>query len=267
MKIVRLIALGCSSVLAILILASHSNAQASNQHSWQNVAEDLELIEFDLPTSNLFPSKLTAVRTHRKRYRVSVLRATSFGLKSADARSLCERSKAIFCLNANFFDERGLPLGLVVSRSIQHNGIHRGGSTLTGIFQVDSSGPSIIPRSAYSSGSAFEAVQAGPRLIVDGDRVKIKETAVSRRSGVCVDSQNRLIFYLANSSLGGISFAELQSVLMVPPLNCVDALNLDGGGSAQMYLSSKAPGASASLQEILITGRDKVPVMLGLVQK
>ena len=65
----------------------------------------------------------------------------------------------------------------------------------------------------------------------------------------------------------GVSIAQMQSVLTSPDIDCVDALNLDGGGSAQLYLSKDLPGAEKEAEEILLHGSDRVPVILGLVPR
>ena len=62
----------------------------------------------------------------------------------------------------------------------------------------------------------------------------------------------------------GVSIAEIQNMLLQEGVDCRDALNLDGGGSAQFFLDSHLPGALPELQEVTIHGRDDVPVALGL---
>ena len=46
--------------------------------------------------------------------------------------------------------------------------------------------------------------------------------------------------------------------------NCKDALNFDGGGSAQSYISNKIPNIVSNVNARYVPGNDKIPVALGL---
>jgi exopolysaccharide biosynthesis protein len=181
---------------------------------------------------------------------------------------LCQRSKAVACINANFFDEQHKPLGLVVSQGKMLSKMHRGGSTLTGIFQLDRSGIQILNRDNASPEKMVEAVQAGPRLISDYKPISWRggNSNATRRSGVCIDKKNRFIMYVVASGVLGISPEELQKILSSPEVACKDALNLDGGGSSQMYFSGKVRGAPVDLKSIFVEGSDHIPVALALFQ-
>ena len=112
-------------------------------------------------------------------------------------------------------------------------------------------------------------MQGGPRLLANGAAVPgLRDVnSSSRRAGVCLDKDNRLIFFCVSSSLSGVSLAELQTALRAPGIDCVDALNLDGGGSAQLYVSSELPGSVREASELSIRGKDEIPVALGLFLK
>ncbi len=234
--------------------------------SWSRVADDLELSRVSVKTGTFISTEVLFLRTSLRRYDVQVLRASQAGQSRSNIKQICESNKSIACINASFFDERGEPLGLVVSRGIQYSRVHNGGNTLTGIFEVNREGIKFASRRNFDASNSIEAIQSGPRLIRDGQIVQGLDQSRqnSRRSGICVDNKNRLLLFVVSSRLFGISLHGLQEILLHPEIACVQALNLDGGGSSQFFMTANPPGALAGHAEILIAGADEIPIALGL---
>lgn len=252
------------SLQVILTLVPSWSFATPPSSKWTKIADDLELTELPIETDSILTPRLLLIRTSLNRYRPAVIHASDYGWKSNNVRKLAQASNAALVINGSFFDEHGKPLGLVVSRGIVYNRLHLGGKTLTGIFQVTRSGIDITSRNDYETRSVIEAIQAGPRLIANSKPVigVQNKLAISRRSGVCIDAKNRLILFCISSGLVGMSLPDLQRVLL--DIGCRDALNLDGGGSSQLYLNQKLPGAATSLEELFLPGQDDIPIGLGL---
>jgi len=208
---------------------------------------------------------MTLIRANNKSVRVSVIRAAEFGLKRATAQTLCKASGASVCVNANFFDEKGDPLGLIISHGILHHKLHQGGKTLTGIFQVTRLNAGIINRSEFVQGNVLEAVQAGPRLIVKGAAVTgLKDESSSGRSGICIDKDDRIVLFAGYFRFPGVTLSDIQAILKTDPIHCIEALNFDGGGSAQLYVNPEKIDSLNNQPKLSIEGFDEVPVVLGL---
>lgn len=251
-----------------LVDAYAQDNQAMPSRIWRKYGDDLETAILNHQRGALSSSQLSLVRSSLQRYRVAVVRASELGVRRASVKTMCRAAHGVACINANFFDESGSALGLVISRGILQRQMHRGGNTLTGIFQVTRGGLAIINRSSFDPSAVLEAVQAGPRLIADGVAVRgLSDTRSSRRAGVCLDKSARIIFFITSSGFGGLTVEELQSLLSKAEVGCYQALNLDGGGSAQLYVSRTAPGTVQDAEDILISGRDDVPVALALVPR
>jgi uncharacterized protein YigE (DUF2233 family) len=79
---------------------------------------------------------------------------------------------------------------------------------------------------------------------------------------VGIDKVGRVIVAVTDAVLGGLSFAELQELFTTPKLqlDAPDLLNLDGGGSAQLYLK-------AGKFEEWVVGTTEVPVAIGFFAK
>ena len=245
----------------LLISSVFSKAQAapisaaSATCDWQSVTPDLEAAETTLSFGLLSSANIYLYRTTRQRYTVEIIRAQRYGLKKAHAKDLCQLAHASVCINASFFDEQHRPLGLLIEKGTQIQKTQNGGNLLTGIFQVNRENASIVHRGEFNAKNVLEAVQAGPRLIMNGQLVPgLSDQDVSgRRSGVCIDSHHRVILYAMTAAVFGIPIQSVQSRLKEQDIDCVDALNLDGGSSTQLYG-----------QPYEITGEEEVPVAIGL---
>jgi len=71
-----------------------------------------------------------------------------------------------------------------------------------------------------------------------------------------------LVIAVADSLLGGLYWPELQEIFSAAPwqIQVTDLLNLDGGGSAQLY-------AKAGKFEELVAGTSEVPVAIGFFNR
>lgn len=252
----------------VLLLAAAANCSAETIR-WQPHADDIELMRVDLPGGVFWSPQLLLLRTTLSRYRPQVVVGQDFGRQLASVKELRTLSKASVCINANFFDEKARPLGLVVRRGLVAHSLHRGGSTLTGIFQVTRRGLSVVSRTAFRPQFVMEAFQAGPRIIVEGQPVSTRgeSSTRSRRSGLCLDRRNRLILYTVASRFSGVTLPDLQGTLLRKEIGCYQALNLDGGGSAQLIVDKGLPGMAKNESRIYIRGNDDIPVALCLVSK
>ena len=101
----------------------------------------------------------------------------------------------------------------------------------------------------FSLGGVENMVSGGPRLVRDGAIVTTLEdtfahdarftTSVTSRTAVGTTADNKLL--LVNVSAASIQ--QMRELMLA--LGCVDAFNLDGGGSTAMYYNGEvlsAPG-------------------------
>ncbi len=192
-----------------------------------------------------------------------IVRSLQYNLKAADVQTLAERSGAIAMINANYFDPKGNPLGFLKAASEEINPQISKSSLYTGIFGIKGHVPFITHRDQFSSQQADEGLQAGPLLITKGVALPVTRGAgkQSRRSLIGIDRDRKVIIAVADSILGGLSLAEVQEFLGSGEwqIQVTDLLNLDGGGSAQLYVKG------VSLEDH-VQGTSDVPVMIGFFQ-
>ncbi len=228
---------------------------------WENLSQGMETKKISL-TGAFFSPELLLLKADLKQFTVKVVQSSSFELKNSNVRELSLKSGALLGINASFFDEKGKAIGLIVNKGRTEQKIHKGGNTLTGIFAKYENTYKIVHKSKFILEGALEAIQSGPRLVSQGKAIKGVSLGIpKRRAGLCLLKENKIIFYVS-SSFTGVSLKDMQGILINE--GCKTALNLDGGGSAQLYI---AQNENAGHPEINIYGRDNIPVILGLFKK
>jgi len=204
--------------------------------------------------SGLFSSELAAIRLDPKLWKIKVYLSKS----SKTALEVCKETESAAAINANFFGTDLKPLGLIISNSTLLHPLQLGGKTLTGVFLLVGDEIKIVHRDSFQNSKEIsQAIQAGPRLIADGQIISLPEDAPTRRSAIAIDSKGRVLLFASKDRFPGLSLKDLQKLLMRPELQIKDALNLDGGGSSQLYASQLKLG-----KQIDLSGGDQVPVFL-----
>ena len=249
-----------------VVRQSNLYAESVNLNVWQTISDDLEFFQYNPDKNSIISKEIYFFRTSLKKYAPKALFQENF--LNSSAKGICLKKDASLCVNANFFDEFRKPLGLVADSGKIAHPVHKGGSLLNGILLLSSNKMQIIPRKNFSAERTTMAVQSGPLLLLNGKPYsKLKSpTKESRRAGVCIDHKDRLLIFCSASEYSGPSLSQLISILSLPAINCRDALNFDGGSSAQLYVNSKKLNLQKKMTEHL-AGQSPVPVVFALVNK
>jgi exopolysaccharide biosynthesis protein len=266
LKAARALPLLCAAAFATHVPVPCSAEGVPDPLVWDKLSSGLEQTNFKINGDSIISSSIAIVRSDMKSHRIATIRASEFGWKVATVQALCKAAGAVACINANFFDEQGKPLGLVISRGIIHQRIHKGGGLLTGVLFATPKTIEVAYRDTFSTEGVVEAVQAGPRLVSKGAIVEgLKESSRSSNlSGICVDGEQRVSIFRVTSGVFGGSLHQLQAVLAHPSIGCIEALNFDGGGSSSMYISGEIQGHAGAVREENFPGTDEIPVAIGL---
>ncbi len=211
-----------------------------------------ESAELQLNTG-LFKSELVAIRFDPLLWEIKIYQSKI----AKTAVEVCQETKSAVAINANFFGTNLEPLGLIISDSSLVHPLQLGGRTLTGVFVINKGSAKILHRDKFQlSKDISQAIQAGPRLITEGREITIPEDSPTRRSAIAIDNDGRVLMFASKDRFPGLSLKDLQSILMRKELKIRDALNLDGGSSSQLCVSSTVG------KQIELSGGDKVPVFL-----
>jgi uncharacterized protein YigE (DUF2233 family) len=142
-----------------------------------------------------------------------------------------------FAINANFFDDQLRPLGIVRSEGQDLNPPHPvSWQSIFYVTRVDDAGIVVVDDWNRVKGDARVAVQAGPRLIVNGKKNHVVRARPAWRSGVCVDRSRRPIFFVTPPDA---QFDVWQMIDLAMAMQCRDAMLFDGGPSTQIHAAGK----------------------------
>jgi exopolysaccharide biosynthesis protein len=229
--------------------------------SWKPLQDGIEyrrmILERSEPNYSL---ELKLLRIDSKSVTPRIMRSTQYQLAGADVKTLAQRSGADAAINANYFDENGRALGFLKTGAQEVNRSVSQSSLFTGIFGINNLSPFIVHRDEFQPARADEALQSGPLLLRHGKALEISRGygRYSRRAVIGLDSEQRVLLGITAVVLGGLSWVELQELFLADEwgLQARDLLNLDGGGSAQLYVKTKK-------MEEFVPGTAEIPVAIG----
>ncbi|HEY3396060.1 MAG TPA: phosphodiester glycosidase family protein [Armatimonadota bacterium] len=194
---------------------------------WEPVAPGVDLRVQSLAQGLAW---LTAVRLDPKQVRVEVVDRAATKQEPITARALAEQQGALAAINGGYFDEQWRPLGLLIHKGKQTHPLRRAD---WGIFSVGPRGAQITHTRQGVPRGAQEALQCGPRLVIAGKVPQFKP-GDSVRAGIGITAQGQVV--LAVTTRGSLSLRDWARALQA--VGCVDAMNLDGGPSSQLYLKA-----------------------------
>lgn len=203
---------------------------------------------------------LHVVRVDLKKWKLDTAVA-----RGTTARSIANEKDAPFAINANFFDKARAPLGIVVrSGEVVYEPRT---STWQSIFLVSEEGRArvVLPSkwSTYRKTTEM-AVQAGPRLVVEGrTNTGIKNNYSAARAGVCIQWDRDVLFF-ATPQDRKFHIKEIAKVARRAEIDgglaCKDAMLFDGGHSTNLFVDGDEQ------RDVNISG-DPVPVFVYATEK
>ncbi|MBX7147774.1 phosphodiester glycosidase family protein [bacterium] len=195
--------------------------------TWQNLALGLNYQKIETGGTVLHAFKIDP-----NQYTIKPVMALPGQINSV--KTMADKNAALLVINANFFDEQGKPLGLIKKDGQVLNALKK--VSWWGVMSFEKSRIRIIHTSEFAdSAKVISALQAGPRLVVNGITPKIKEET-SPKTAIGLTHDHQVVIVVSQSF---VSINKLADLLSQPEekggLGLVDALNLDGGSSTQIY--------------------------------
>jgi uncharacterized protein YigE (DUF2233 family) len=233
--------------------------------SWKVIQKGVEFRKMSLERSEPSHSiDLKLLRFDTRLVVPRVLQSVQFQLKSANAKTFAEKSGALAAINGSYFDTDGKPLAFLKIANQAINARIAKNALYSGVFSIKDQQPLISRRDDFLAEQADEGLQSGPLLLLHGNLQTITgvPSRANRRALIGIDPEQRLIIAVADSLLGGLHWPELQEIFSATPwqIQVTDLLNLDGGGSAQLYVK-------AGKFEELVAGTAEIPVAIGFFNR
>ena len=233
-----------SSLLLLLIIAGggrgfadEDNVQDEGRIRWRKLKDGLHYSETGYGSEDLHTRfKLFSVRADLERFRLRVI-ALEKG-KLLTAKEMAVSTKALCAVNGGFFLQNRTPLGLIISGGIEKNPLRKAN---WGIFFIKDNVPRIIHTRDYKGCAGItQAIQCGPRLVVEGRALSLKKQ-IAKRSAIGIDREGKVLLFCSGGSY--IEANDFAKILSLPPeqkgFGLVHAMNLDGGPSSQMYIGAE----------------------------
>ncbi len=197
---------------------------------WQNISPGIEYR--DLEGSILNPwSHIHVFRIDLSKNQFKLISAKSIGESNASVDQFVENSKGLIGINGGFFDKNFKPLGLRINQQRILNPLKR--ISWWGVFYVINDKAYISSFSHFNHNSAIDfAVQSGPRLIIN-DVIPSLKAGAAERTALGITADGKVIVLVTNTF--AMTTNQLAKLMKSPPLSCVNAINLDGGSSSQLY--------------------------------
>lgn len=215
----------------LIFIAMTSIAYASE---WQNIADGIQykkaMIETKVPAEkSSAPGMIHAFQIDTLKYKLDIATAKEFGSPAMSAEQFSKKANTLIAVNGGFFTPEYSSLGLLVQSGKEINKIKQ--TSWWHIFQMRLFKPQIITKQEYNLMPDIEmAIEAGPKLLADGNIPKLKPGS-AERSAIGISMDGKVIIAVTEDA--PISLTEFAQYLR--NIGCYDALNLDGGSSTQIY--------------------------------
>ena len=189
--------------------------------------------------------KITTVQFDSRSHKLIVADQSHPGSTWSTSEEAASAHNGLAAINGGFFTPEGKPLGLVVSHGNKIGYLNKASSLGSAIF-LGGTKPQLIDRSQFTTtNNRPNLLQAGPRLVWNGLASKGLSNREKRpRSFLAWDGKNHWSVGHANSAtLSSLAIALAKN----PSFKYV--MNLDGGRSSDLWVSSKVKGGGHSLRQ------------------
>lgn len=214
-------------VLSCMSIINQANA-------WHTVAPGIEYQDINSESIiNLTNTHIHAFKIDLKHNKFNIALASELNENPAFVDNFAKKYPAAIAINGGFFDKSHHPLGLRISNNRQYNSIKN--ISWWGIFYISNNQPHITQASNFNKNQNISfAVQSGPRLIINGNIPKLKP-GYAERTALGITKDGKVIIVVTQNT--PITTTELAKLMQSSPLECENALNLDGGSSSQLFVN------------------------------
>jgi uncharacterized protein YigE (DUF2233 family) len=245
------------SFLLVLLITTASVATPTH---WVEISPGLAYTKISL-FSGFHNGYLHAFRVDLSQFELKLAIAEDEKDKIATVQDLTIANHGLLGINGGFFSQELKPLGLRISNHEQRYPLKP--ISWWGVFYIADGTPHIVNQKQFKNTHGIEfAVQSGPRLIVNGKIPLTLKPGTDSRTAIGINQSKQIILVVTdNLSLSTTQLAKTMAASQIEGgLGCINALNLDGGSSTQLYakygnFNLNVAGYSAVTDAILVLPR------------
>lgn len=237
---------------------SKNDIKTNIYEKWHVISPGIE--HLSLRSTSLKPwSSIHVFRIDLKKNFLSLITAREIPSTDTFIKTYVQyaKSKPLIAINGGFFDNNHSPLGLRITNSHEISPLKN--ISWWGVFYIKNQKSYITKMKDFRAVKPIEfAIQSGPRLIINNQIPSLKP-GKAERSALGITHKGEVLLLITDNH--AISTTELAHLMRDAPLNCINALNLDGGHSSQLEANTGAfllhiPGFSRISDAILVNSRN-----------
>ena len=222
-----------------MLLLKTGNASPKPAYHWNLLSDGVAYTKYSFEIEPQQRTTIHAFQIDPTKVKLDIVTASSKQADGTTVKELAMSKKASLVINGGFFSEEHKSIGLLIQSGKMINPIHK--TSWWSIFGLKSGMPFIaMPKEFKPSPDISVAVQAGPRLVIDGQIPKLKD-GLAPRSMVGITKDNKVIIAVTEGV--PVSLTEIANRMQKSSyeggLDCPNAMALDGGGSTQLYAKIK----------------------------
>lgn len=216
-------------LVCLLVALVPSASVAKNSLPWHQIKPGIHYQQLNTHPLNPFAQ----IHVFKIDLKQAAIQFCQVNRPTRDLGAVAKADNATIVFNSGFFNKDKTLLGLRVNQGKILSPMKR--ISWWGIFSVRGNRAKVSPYRAYRYRRNIQfAVQAGPRLLVNGRIPKLK-AGMAERTALGINRQGELLLVVTENN--AMSTTKLAG-LMRERLNATNALNLDGGGSTSLYAKS-----------------------------
>jgi exopolysaccharide biosynthesis protein len=233
-----------------LLLGFSAHAQ-----SWKMIGPGIEYLDLDRDRLPQW-SHIHAFRLDMQYQELGVVLAKDTPSQNGSAPNFKRYSHSLIAINGGFFTPKREPIGLRISNHQVLNPLKL--ISWWGVFSIQNQRASITsPYDFHHHNNIDFAIQAGPRLLI-AKKIPALKPGFANRTALGITANGQVILLVTENL--PITTTELAKIMRKQPLNCIDALNLDGGGSTQLFAHMRhfhldVPGFSQVSDAVVVKPR------------
>lgn len=206
----------------------------AHAESWKTIAPGIEYLDLNRDALPQW-SHIHAFRLDMHYQQLGIVLAKDTPSHDGSAPTLKRYTHSLIAINGGFFTPKRDPIGLRISNHQVLNPLKS--ISWWGVFSTQNQIASITsPYHFHHQNDIDFAIQAGPRLLVD-KKIPPLKPGFANRTALGITTSGKVILLVTENL--PTTTTELAKIMRKQPLDCVDALNLDGGGSTQLYAHMK----------------------------
>lgn len=221
-------------IIITLVIMLFMQTVAYSATNWQKIAPGLEYTELR-PSSGSFSGVLHAFRIDLTDYQLKLVFAKELLPMMSTMQDFVKIHHAYIGINGGFFNPQLESLGLRVQEGTVLNRLKP--ISWWGVFYITDAKAHITSMQEFHSSKNISfAIQSGPRLVI-ANQIPPLKPGFDERSALGITYDGKVII-VATEGLP-LTTQQLADILhrssQQNGLDCVNALNLDGGTSTQLY--------------------------------